>query len=83
MKATNLNLEIGKLQNLSTDSEDEKALNYVIKQIKNIENEDNNSLSPTLRGDGNGRTRLRRQQLALGDEVAESRSTVCPLPRAN
>lgn len=86
-------LKLGKLQKFSTEGEDEKALYYVIFILKALSNKlkqersqhDNNSLFPTLRRDGNGRTRLQKQQLAPGDGVAESksRSAVCRLPRAN
>lgn len=86
-------LKFGKLQNFSTEGEDEKALYYVISILKARSNKlkkersqhDNNSLFPTLRRDGNGWTRLQQQQLAPGDEAAESqsRSAVCRLPRAN
>lgn len=55
-------LKLGKLQNFSTEGEDEKALYYVISILKARSNklkkersqQDNNSLSPTLRRDGNG-----------------------------
>lgn len=55
-------LKLGKLQKFSTEGEDEKALYYVIFILKALSNklkkersqQDNNSLFPTLRRDGNG-----------------------------